>query len=146
MRAARHRPSLAADRSRPGGRPQPLSALPRALAARAAQGAPRMSTLTFLNATLLWGLGLASIPLIIHLLFRRKFRRIEWAPMRYLKLTIQRNRRRIQIEQLLLLLLRTALILLLVCIIARPVVNAAGIRPWVGGGTRTGPILLLGDP
>ena len=49
----------------------------------------------------LWGLGLASIPLIIHLLFRRSFRRIEWAPMKYLKLTIQRNRRRIQIEQLL---------------------------------------------
>jgi hypothetical protein len=104
-----------------------------------------MSTLTFLNATLLWGLGLASIPLIIHLLFRRKFRRIEWAPMRYLKLTIQRNRRRIQIEQLLLLLLRTALILLLVCIIARPIVNAAGIGRWLGGDTRTSHILLLDD-
>ncbi len=104
-----------------------------------------MSTLTFLNATLLWGLGLASIPLIIHLLFRRKFRRIEWAPMRYLKLTIQRNRRRIQIEQLLLLLLRTALILLLVCIVARPIVNAAGIGRWLGGDTRTSHILLLDD-
>ena len=67
-----------------------------------------MTSLMFLNSALLWGLGLASIPLIIHLLFRRKFRRVEWAPMRYLKLTIQRNRRRIQIEQLLQLLVRTA--------------------------------------
>ena len=104
-----------------------------------------MSTLTFLNAPLLWALGLASIPLIIHLLFRRKFRRVEWAPMRYLKLTIQRNRRRIQIEQLLLLLLRTALILMLVCIVARPIVNAAGIGRWLGGDTRTSHILLLDD-
>ncbi len=104
-----------------------------------------MSSLFFLNNALLWGLGLASIPLIIHLLFRRKFRRIEWAPMRYLKLTIQRNRRRIQIEQLLLLLARTALILLLVFMIARPIVNAAGIGRWLGGDTRTSHILVLDD-
>lgn len=104
-----------------------------------------MNGLFFLNNPLLWGLGLASIPLIIHLLFRRKFRRIEWAPMRYLKLTIQRNRRRIQIEQLLLLLLRTALIALLVCMVARPIVNAAGIGRWLGSDTRTSHILLLDD-
>src|SRR5438477_11481196 len=101
--------------------------------------------LTFLSPLLIWGALLGVIPLIIHLLFRRKFRRIEWAPMRYLKLTIQRNRRRIQIEQLLLLLLRTALILLLVCIIARPIVNAAGIGRWLGGDTRTSHIMLLAD-
>lgn len=104
-----------------------------------------MSSLTFLNAPLLWGLALASIPLIIHLLFRRRFRQIDWAPMRYLKLTIQRNRRRIQLEQLLLLLLRTALLTLLVCIIARPVLNAAGISRWMGGDTRTSQIVLLDD-
>ena len=104
-----------------------------------------MNGLFFLNNPLLWGLGLASIPLIIHLLFRRKFRRIEWAPMKYLKLTIQRNRRRIQIEQLLLLLLRTALIAVLVGMVARPIVNAAGIGRWLGGDSRTSHILLLDD-
>jgi aerotolerance regulator-like protein/VWA domain-containing protein len=104
-----------------------------------------MSSLTFLNAPLLWGLALASIPLIIHLLFRRRFRQIDWAPMRYLKLTIQRNRRRIQLEQLLLLLLRTALLILLVCIVARPILNAAGIGRWLGGDTRTSQIVLLDD-
>src|SRR6516162_210543 len=101
--------------------------------------------MSFLSPLLIWGTLLGAIPVIIHLLFRRKFRRVEWAPMRYLKLTIQRNRRRIQIEQLLLLLLRTALILLLVCIIARPIVNAAGIGRWLGGDTRTSHILLLDD-
>src|SRR6516225_7156143 len=104
-----------------------------------------MSSLTFLNAPILWGLGLASIPLIIHLLFRRSFRRVEWAPMKYLKLTIQRNRRRIQIEQLLLLLLRTAMIVLTVGTIARPVLNSTGLGRWFGGDTRTSHILVIDD-
>ena len=59
--------------------------------------------MTFLSPLLIWGTLLGAIPLIIHLLNRRRFRRVEWAPMHYLKLTIQRNRRRIQLEQLLLL-------------------------------------------
>ncbi|MBC7967025.1 MAG: BatA domain-containing protein [Fuerstia sp.] len=104
-----------------------------------------MNSLFFLNSGLLWGLALASIPLIIHLLFRRRFRQVEWAPMRYLKLTIQRNRRRIQLEQLLLLLLRTALIVILVCMLSRPILNAAGIGRWLAGDTRTSHILLLDD-
>ena len=65
--------------------------------------------LTFLSPLLIWGTLLGAIPIIIHLLNRRRFRRVEWAPMHYLRLTIQRNRRRIQFEQLLLLLLRIAL-------------------------------------
>ena len=50
--------------------------------------------MTFLSPLLIWGTLLGAIPIIIHLLNRRRFRRVEWAPMRYLKLTIQRNRRR----------------------------------------------------
>lgn len=104
-----------------------------------------MNTLTFLNAPLLWGLGLASIPIIIHLLYRRRFRRVEWAPMKYLKLSLQKNRRRIQLEQLLLLLLRTALILLLVFLVARPLVHASGLAGWLGGRSRANHLLLIDD-
>lgn len=104
-----------------------------------------MNTLTFLNSPLLWGLALGSIPIIIHLLFRRRYRRIEWAPMKYLKLTIQRNRRRIQLEQLLLLLLRVAMILLLFFFLARPVMHAEGLGGWLGGRSRTSQILLIDD-
>src|ERR1051325_8077272 len=104
-----------------------------------------MNGLFFLNNALLWGLGLASIPLIIHLLFRRKFRRIDWAPMRYLKLTIQRNRRRIQIEQWLLLLLRIALPVLLFLFLARPVVHPTGLERWLGAGGRPTQVILVDD-
>src|SRR5580693_63809 len=104
-----------------------------------------MNTLTFLNSPLLWGLALASIPLLIHLLFRRQYRRIDWAPMHYLKLSIQRNRRRIRLEQILLLLLRTALVLLLFFAVARPVMHAEGLSRWLGASGRTNRIVLLDD-
>lgn len=100
---------------------------------------------TFLNSGLLWGTLLGAIPIIIHLLNRRRFRRVEWAPMRYLKLTIQRNRRRIQIEQLLLLLVRIALPVLLFLFLARPLVNPTGLENWLGGAGRVSHVLLVDD-
>ena len=104
-----------------------------------------MNTLTFLNSPLLWGLALASIPVLIHLLFRRQYRRIDWAPMHYLKLSVQRNRRRIRLEQILLLLLRTALVMLLFFLLARPVMHAEGLSRWLGGSGRTSRVVLLDD-
>jgi hypothetical protein len=100
---------------------------------------------TLLNPLLIWGTLLGAIPIIIHLLNRRRFRRVEWAPMRYLKLTIQRNRRRIQIEQLLLLLLRVALPVLLFVLLARPLVNPTGLERWFGGAGRTSHVVLVDD-
>jgi hypothetical protein len=104
-----------------------------------------MSAISFLNPALLWGLGLAVIPLIIHLLFRRRFRRIDWAPMHYLKLSIQRNRRRIRLEQLLLLLLRTAALVLLFLLLARPILHASGLASWLRGSSRSSQIVLIDD-
>jgi hypothetical protein len=101
---------------------------------------------TFLNPSLFYaGLALASIPIIIHLLYRRKFRRIDWAPMHYLKLSIQRNRRRIRLEQLLLLLLRIAAVLLLFTLVARPVTHLRGLASWLGGTSGTSQLLLIDD-
>jgi hypothetical protein len=99
----------------------------------------------FLSPLLIWGTLLGSIPLIIHLLNRRRFRRVEWAPMHYLRLTIQRNRRRIQIEQLLLLLLRMALPVLLFFYLARPVLNPTGLEQWLGLGGRASQVVLVDD-
>src|SRR3954447_14794826 len=100
---------------------------------------------TLLSPLLLWGTLLGVIPIIIHLLNRRRFRRVEWAPMRYLKLTIQRNRRRIQIEQLLLLLLRICLPVLLFLFLARPLVNPTGLERWLGGAGRTSHVIVVDD-
>src|SRR5271168_2151161 len=101
--------------------------------------------MTFLSPFLIWGALLGAIPLIIHLLNRRRFRRVEWAPMHYLKLTIQRNRKRIQLEQLLLLLLRIALPVILFLFLARPVINPTGLEQWLGTGGRSSQVVLIDD-
>ncbi len=101
--------------------------------------------MAFLSPLLIWGTLLGAVPRIIHLLNRRRFRRVEWAPMHYLKLTIQRNRRRIQLEQLLLLLLRMSLPVLLFFYLARPVLNPTGLEQWLGGGARSSHVVLVDD-
>src|SRR4051794_23020382 len=101
--------------------------------------------MTFLSPLLAWGMLLGAIPLIIHLLNRRRFRRVEWAPMRYLKLTIERNRRRIEIEQVLLLLLRISLLVLLFFFLARPVLHPTGLERWLGSGGRSSQVVLIDD-
>ena len=104
-----------------------------------------METLSYNSPAMLWGMALAAIPILIHLLFRRRFRRIDWAPMHYLKISIQRNRRRVRLEQLLLLLLRTALVLLLFYLVARPVMHAQGLGAWLGGRSRSSQLVVLDD-
>jgi len=103
--------------------------------------------MAFLAPILLPLLALASVPVIIHLLNRRRFQTVEWAPMKYLKLTIKTNRRRLRIEQLLLLALRTALIVALVLAVARPVLTRAGrLGGWLGGGRgRVSRVLVIDD-
>jgi hypothetical protein len=101
--------------------------------------------MSFLLPSLLGFLVLASVPIIIHLLNRRRFMRIDWAPMKYLKLTIKTNRRRLRIEQLILLALRTLAIIVLICAIARPVLSSTGLGAWLGGRSRTSRILVIDD-
>ena len=65
---------------------------------------------------------LAAIPLLIHLLNRRRHRRIQWAAMDFLLAAAKRNARRIRLEQFLLLAMRTMALFLLVIAAARPFV------------------------
>ncbi|MEM9415227.1 MAG: BatA domain-containing protein [Planctomycetota bacterium] len=99
----------------------------------------------FLAPLLLGGLVFASAPLIIHLLNRRQFKLVEWAPMEYLKLTLRTNRRRLQLEQWILLALRTLLILLLIFAVARPLLNANAAASWLAIGGRTSRVLVIDD-
>ncbi|HEV8114324.1 MAG TPA: BatA domain-containing protein [Planctomycetota bacterium] len=74
----------------------------------------------FVNSALLAGLGLAAVPIAIHLLNRQRHRPMPWAAMRFVLAAYKRTRRRVQLENLLLLLLRTAAVALLAFAIARP--------------------------
>ncbi|MBI3879329.1 MAG: BatA domain-containing protein [Verrucomicrobia bacterium] len=82
--------------------------------------------MTFLNAILLGGLGAASIPLIIHLLHRRRLRIVKWGAMHLLEDVLKKHQRRFRLEELLLLLLRCAIPAVLAFCLARPVLTGAG--------------------
>src|SRR5687768_12692952 len=94
---------------------------------------------------MLLGLLLASVPIIIHLLNRRRFRLVEWAPMKYLHLTIKTNRRRMRIEQLLLLIVRTLVVALLFVALARPALSASGLGGWLASRARTSRVIVIDD-
>src|ERR1700733_10061589 len=99
----------------------------------------------FLSFPLLGGLALASIPIIIHLLNRRRFQIVEWAPMKYLKLTIKSNRRRLRIEQIILLAIRTLIVMLIIFAVARPVLSPTGLGGWLSGRGRTSRVIVIDD-
>jgi hypothetical protein len=66
------------------------------------------------------GLGLVSLPIIIHILNRRRYKTVQWAAMDFLLKAIQKNRRRLRFEQLILLATRCLLLLLLGLALSRP--------------------------
>ncbi len=71
---------------------------------------------------LMLGLGALAIasPIIIHLLNRRRFKIVDWAAMDFLIDAEKKNRRRVQIENFLLLFLRCLAMLLIGLLLARP--------------------------
>ncbi|HEX5271392.1 MAG TPA: BatA domain-containing protein, partial [Gemmataceae bacterium] len=76
--------------------------------------------LFFLTPAYFWaGVALISAPIIIHLINRMRYKRVRWAAMEFLLKSQKRNRRRLIIEQLILLLLRCALIALAGFLVAR---------------------------
>ena len=71
-----------------------------------------------------WMLGLGGLavlsPILIHLLNKRRFKIVNWAAMDFLFEAEKKNRRRVQIENLLLLSLRCLAMLLIGLLLARP--------------------------
>ena len=79
--------------------------------------------MSFLNQILLVGLAASAIPIIIHLLNKRRFKRVPWAATRFVKTSIKRRRRRMRLQDWILLATRCLLIALLAVALARPAVN-----------------------
>lgn len=91
-------------------------------------------------ALLAAGLAAIALPILIHLLMRRRRRPVPWAAMRFLAEALKRQRRRLRLQQWLLLAARCLLVALVGIAIARPMLSGDGV---VGGGPRT--VVLLVD-
>jgi hypothetical protein len=79
--------------------------------------------MTLLNGLLALGALAFTVPLAIHLLFRSRFTTVDWGAMHLLDSVIRINRRRLQLMNLLLLLLRCLIPILLAFCLARPVLT-----------------------
>ncbi len=97
----------------------------------------------FMNSALMWGgLGVlgVSVPVIIHLL--KRYRVIQWGAMALLLKTLKRRRRKIRMEDLIVLLLRCLALLFLALALMRPTILSRG-GAWLMGASRVGMVIAI---
>ena len=94
----------------------------------------------FINILMLFGLLAVSIPIIIQLLTRKNVRRIAWGAWMFLVQTMKKRKRKMLLEDILLLACRCLAIGLLALAFARPFVRPDSPVPWAV----VMPVLLAG--
>ena len=98
----------------------------------------------FLNPSfVLPGAALVAIPIVIHFLNRLRYKRVRFAAMEFLLKSDKRNRRRVMIEQLLLLAVRCLMVLLLAALISRLVLDSTQLS--IFRGARSHHFVILDD-
>jgi hypothetical protein len=96
--------------------------------------------MTFLSPLLLWFLAAASVPVIIHLLNKRRHKTVQWAAMQFLLKATRESRGKKKLRHILILTCRALGIAALAFAAARPVVS--GLLGW-GAGTIDTVVLIL---
>lgn len=91
--------------------------------------------MTFVNLSLLAGTALIAVPIILHLIMRRKPTLLEFPALRFIQQRADMNRRRLKFRHLLLLLLRAGAIALLAIALARP-----SMKFGMPGGSQEAPV------
>jgi hypothetical protein len=94
----------------------------------------------FLNPLLLWGLLAAAVPIVIHLINRRRHKTIQWAAMQFLLKATRESRGKKKLRHILILTCRALAIAALAFAAARPIVS--GLIGWGGGSIDTVVLLL----
>ena len=96
----------------------------------------------FLNPFVLLGLAGIALPVVAHLLSRRRFDVVEWGAMQFLNPS-RKTRRRLKLEELLLLLLRIGLVCVIVLAVTRPWIPGGWLSGYRSSGSRT--VVLVVD-
>lgn len=91
------------------------------------------------------GLAAAALPVLIHLFNRRRFRRIRWAATDFLLEAERRNRRRMRLEEFILLALRCLAMALLGLALARWFVQPRSLIASLGSAGRADHIIVVDD-
>src|SRR5690606_20595532 len=86
---------------------------------------------SFLQPVLLFGLLAAAVPILIHLLNRRRHKTVMWAAMQFLLKATRESRGKKRLRHLLILSCRSPVVAALATAAARPVLS--GMLGWSGG-------------
>jgi hypothetical protein len=99
-----------------------------------------MSGLEFLFASAWWALPLAAIPLLLHLLFRRRTPVVPFSTLRFVRLSVQQTATRKRVHRWLLLAVRVLALLLLIAAVSQPARRAVA-----GGSTASATAAIVLD-
>lgn len=80
----------------------------------------------FLQPALLWGTLAIAIPIALHFWHQKKGTVIAWAAMRFLLEKNQQSRRGLQLDQILLLILRCLMLIVLAFLLSEPILKVVG--------------------
>jgi hypothetical protein len=98
----------------------------------------------FANPWMLTALAGVALPILAHLLSRRRFDVVEWGAMQFLNPS-RKTRRRLKLEELLLLLLRIGIIAALVFAATRPMLPSGWWSGYRSSGSRTVVLVIDGS-
>ena len=98
--------------------------------------------ITFLNSAILFGLAAVGLPILIHVLSRRKPKRVYFSSLRFLKLLQRQQIKRLKLRQLLLLILRSLILLFVILAFARPTLKGS-YTSLIGSEARTSMAIIL---
>lgn len=97
--------------------------------------------MSFLNQAILWGLFAAAIPVIIHLLNRRRHRTVKWAAMSFILKATRESRGKKKLKHFLILTARTLALAAIIFAVAQPLIG--GLLGW--GGSKLDTVVLVLD-
>ncbi|MCZ6677578.1 MAG: BatA domain-containing protein, partial [Candidatus Poribacteria bacterium] len=95
----------------------------------------------FLNPVFLFGMLAAAVPLLIHLWSRRQAKTVDFSSLMFLLVAHRQNVRRIQLKNLLILILRMLIIILIALALARPLLKNQ--FSFAGARAKTSAVIVL---
>lgn len=96
--------------------------------------------MTFAAPLFLLAAVAAAIPIALHMIHRRRAKEMPFSTLRFLKISVEKTRRRKRVDDLLLMILRAAILLLIAIGLGRPAVTHLGSL-W--GGARSAVAIVL---
>ncbi|MBN1591477.1 MAG: BatA domain-containing protein, partial [Pirellulales bacterium] len=97
--------------------------------------------MTFLAPLFLIAAAAGLIPVVLHMIHRQRAKQLPFPTLRFLKISVEKTRRRRRVQDLLLMILRTAVLVLVAVALARPTIARLGAL-W-GAGNRSATVVVL---